>query len=345
MTMQLRQLIPLGAILLALGTRCATAHEIQFQLTNWWNRFAAHGALVVEAPLIAAEAPPAAAEAAQGEPQVDAAEAQDAAPNAPADEIPDDQAQALQLQLKPHLDSMLKLELAFLQQACQLDRAKMLEVQNGADKTLAEILGNMVKMQRQVLRAAGMGFRQPANTPSDPRQLIRDKLLEIVKPLVDDKGIEKYRSELAARDQFQRQAGVKSLVAILDGRLLLNSEQRNNLVAAIEKSWDPSWQGNLEILIHNPQFFPMIPDEVILPHLTPGQQDAWRTMEKSGVAFGANQWMFAVNGDVMVVDGEVEDVVEEVLEIVEDELQATADEEDTEKDVPKQVETGDRAAD
>ena len=118
-------------------------------------------------------------------------------------------------------------------------------------------------------------FRNGRASYPDPRKLIEEGMAKAVKPILTPEQAARYQAEIEKRTADRREAIIRTLVAKLDQDLLLNPEQRGKIAAAMAEHWDDSWCQSLETLLYGDQFFPRLPDEVVVPHLDPKQRDIW----------------------------------------------------------------------
>jgi hypothetical protein len=133
-----------------------------------------------------------------------------------------------------------------------------------ASKAYAEVQGRPVQ------------FRNGRASYPDPRKLIEDGMARAVAPRLSPEQAAKYKAESEKRTADRREAVIRTLVAKLDQDLLLNPEQRGKIAAAMAEHWDDSWCQSLETLLYGDQFFPRLPDRVVVPHLDPKQRDIWQ---------------------------------------------------------------------
>ncbi|HEY2156246.1 MAG TPA: hypothetical protein VGH33_11490 [Isosphaeraceae bacterium] len=132
-----------------------------------------------------------------------------------------------------------------------------------ASKAYAEVQGRPVQ------------FRNGRATYPDPRRLLEDGMAKAVKPILTPDQAAKYQAESEKRTADRRQAVITTLVAKLDQDLILSPEQREKIAAAMAEHWDDSWCQSLETLLYGDQFFPRLPDNVVVPSLDPKQRDIW----------------------------------------------------------------------
>ena len=89
------------------------------------------------------------------------------------------------------------------------------------------------------------------------------------------------------RDADEREACILNMVAILDREMALSPQQQSALIASLSANWIDAWSPTVETaVIQGQSFVPNVPDELIEPHLDPGQKETWEQMQK----FATTRW-------------------------------------------------------
>jgi len=83
-----------------------------------------------------------------------------------------------------------------------------------------------------------------------------------------------------------------ALVAHLDTTYRLSPAQREALTHSIQEVWQRNGQRYLQIMSNNPQFFPPVPDEAVLPHLNDIQTKQWNSRQRQSLGFS---WQNSLN--------------------------------------------------
>jgi hypothetical protein len=120
---------------------------------------------------------------------------------------------------------------------------------------------------------------------------------------------------MVKRKAFRKQVALENVVAIIDERLVLTVEQREQLTKSLDKNWQDSWVNSVELLLNNNQYLPSIPDQFVVAALNDTQRQIWRAAPKQNfMVFGAHGW----GQQVAVVDdfpiGDVEAALEATSE-------------------------------
>lgn len=138
----------------------------------------------------------------------------------------------------------------------------------------------------KALRAASRTFAEAQMRPAqvrngrviypDPRRLIEEEMARLVRPHLTPDQASRYAAESERRTADRRRAAVHNFIAKLDADLVLSPAQREALAQSITSHWDESWCQSLETLLYGDQYYPRLPDDVIVPHLDEKQKDVWR---------------------------------------------------------------------
>lgn len=192
--------------------------------------------------------------------------AQEDAPQAPVDAL-DAQAMQYEQMLKP---KMWK-ELEFIRQTCDLTREQRPKIKAAAlasTKTAAKQL--LQQMQRP----------QPPGQENLPALTIRKDLQKTLETTLTKEQLATYQEAVAKRSAALKATTIKSVVSQLDGFLYLTREQRDKITAGLDQNWKESWESWLMIWQYGGNYFPMIPDEQIVPHLNEKQKSVWQGVQK-----------------------------------------------------------------
>jgi hypothetical protein len=179
-------------------------------------------------------------------------------------------------QFLPQFRRILTNELRFIRTVCKPTAAEQKTIQAAGDAALKSTLKKFGDMQRK----AQQGRVQQQSAWPDPRQLIADALAESVRKTLSAEQAERYQSELEKRAAARKHAALANLVAKLDRDLILTSEQRDKLTAALESNWNDAWGGQLEVFLYGDDFLPVLPDKLVLPLLTEKQTNIWKATRK-----------------------------------------------------------------
>lgn len=195
------------------------------------------------------------------------------------------------------LRNLHRLEKAFLVRACQLDDAQKRQVQEldhdwiaavprPADGAAARLRGDVrVELQGGVVRdlgqaAAIVGRRAPSDRIESATSEYRTSLRKKFRNLLTPEQRQVYDEELAARDDFKRQADAEALVNLLDEALDLTPEQCEGLTTTL-KEWPDKDRFYIGHFFQRQGYLPVIPEELLAKHLTPEQVSLYRNHGKA----------------------------------------------------------------
>jgi hypothetical protein len=181
------------------------------------------------------------------------------------------QQEQFQIQLRPFVNS----ELHFANKVCDLTAEQKVQVKEDGQKALVEAARKYADMQ---MRANAGVFR--GTTQNDPRKMIRERIAASIKAHCTSGQVERYQIEMEQRQSDHRAAAVKNLVLQLDQELALSSEQREKIALALTENWQDAWAVNPQYLMAGMEYFPPIPDKVIVEHFSPAQKTRWRDWPK-----------------------------------------------------------------
>lgn len=191
--------------------------------------------------------------------------AQEDAPVAAPAEALDAQAMQYEQLLKP---KMWK-ELEFIKQACNLTREQR-------PKIKAAALASLKPAAKQLLQQ----MQQPQQGQNDPGATIRNDLRKTLEATLTKKQLASYQEAISKRSAVVKKTTIKSVVAQLDSFLYLTREQRDKITQGLENNWQDKWEPWLMIWQYGGNYFPMIPDEHIVPHLNEKQKSVWQGVQK-----------------------------------------------------------------
>ena len=200
----------------------------------------------------------------------------------------DAQLDELKLQLDKPLQMLMNAELHFVEKVCALSQEQRKPVKQAGKRCLEEATVEFAKLLQAPPNMV-LGGLDPQSALSDPRKKLQQRLERRLKDVLEPDQLAHYQAELQSRNMFRRQGQVLLLVARLDSALTLNAEQRSQLTDSLTTKWKEAWEQQPQFWQFNEQYFPQIPDEVVIPHLNEKQKAIWRGLQKIGrVFFGRN---------------------------------------------------------
>ena len=197
-------------------------------------------------------------------------------------------------EMRPDFQQLLYVELAFLRQACAPDARSFAVVA----KSAAAGLG--VPLREFVVEVYGH-----ANVVPDAQAVVQKSLLRLAKENLGPEKVQIYVQERDKRSEARKHAVVMNLVAVLDERLDLSSEQRIEMVQSLsahyEKYWDHYFQANGD----DPEHLPTFNIESLVALLDKRQKRIWERIEEHSAN---NNSTWKVNRDFLGEAAEIEEI-------------------------------------
>jgi hypothetical protein len=187
--------------------------------------------------------------------------------------------------LREQFQPLVKAELFFVRTVCHPTKDEYAQIAAMGDDALKSAVRNYADVQRLVMRGQTRSNEMP--TLPDPRQLIAEALGKSVVEILSAEQAAAYKEQIEKRAEHRKRVTILNLVAKLDRELVLTSEQRDKLAATLSEHWNDAWSQSMEMLTLGDQFFPVLPDNRVLPILNEIQKAAWREVPKvQGRVFG-----------------------------------------------------------
>ena len=213
---------------------------------------------------------------------------------------------AIERQARTRLEPMLKTELSFANRAAGLNdderRALVVASKKWLDDFVVGFVKNLDPNQRQMwlqgMRAIG---GQVAD--EDPRVSIQHGVAELVAATLPEEKVVAYETEAGKRSAFLRNVIVQNLVDMIDAKVVLSPDQRQKITASLNNHWDSSWVPQLEMFTLGNDMWPNVPDQWILPELTPSQRGVLSALNRpSGQIFVGNAGFGVEVGEIDDID-------------------------------------------
>jgi hypothetical protein len=203
---------------------------------------------------------------------------------------------ALEPQIRARLEPMLRTELSFANRAAGLNdderRALIAASKKWLDAFVVDFAKHQDPNQRQMW-LQGMRVIGGPQVGDDPRESVQHGVAEVVAATLPAEKVVAYENECGKRSAFYRQVIVDNLVALIDTKVILSPEQRQKITTSLNDHWDPSWAPQLELFAMNNDTWPNVPDQWVLPELTPSQRSVLSQLNRmsnrmiiNGGAFG-----------------------------------------------------------
>lgn len=164
----------------------------------------------------------------------------------------------------------LTTELQLVKTACRPSSEQYRAIRRASSKALKEVATQYAEWQRDARQGKGRALTL------NPNQHIQDGVAAAVRAHATPEQAERYRAELAARAEDQKRTAIQNMIANLDRDLILAPEQRERLGRSLAENWNDAWCPSLDNYIYDNQFPGNVPEQFVLPILSPAQRDAWR---------------------------------------------------------------------
>jgi hypothetical protein len=221
---------------------------------------------------------------------VDALGGDQDANNRRARALADQNIRNMEVQLRPQLEKLLYVELAFLRRVSKPDAKPFAEVAKAAKADLP------LPLHEYVVRVTGPG----ASNAADPRSAIQNLLMPLAEAKFGPEKARLYRQECDKRNEARKHAVVVNVVAALDERLVLTAPQRAKLVQSLSANYEHAWDQFFEAFGTGGQVLPSIRDKSLVPLLDERQKSVWEAATKQ-------------DADGVDFSGDVEDVFQNAL--------------------------------
>ena len=143
------------------------------------------------------------------------------------------------------------------------------------EPALKELATRFGKLQQQ------MNMGQMPGVIPDPRTVIEEIFLEMLKPGFNEAQLARYGDEITKRKENLKTIAVSNLVARLDQDLILTVEQREKITAELTANWKDNWCQSLDYIQYFDRYFPDIPDRFVSSHLDDMQKVLYHKIPKN----------------------------------------------------------------
>ncbi len=203
---------------------------------------------------------------------------------------------------------LLKVELAFASRACKLNKEQRKLLADEGNKCLKQMARDAARGRQGMvggfLIVNGRAMRQSLI----PRNVLQRDIATAVKAKLPAELSEQFAKEQAKRAEFEKQTMIENTVAMIDAKVRLSAEQRDQIADSLHKTWKENDIPQLETFMYGNDFLPPIADKCVVPFLRDAQKAVWqnRNMLNSGRVFINGGVNFAPAG-VLQIDFDVED--------------------------------------
>lgn len=181
------------------------------------------------------------------------------------------------------LRPLLFRELNFVRVVCDLP----VELRGKVKTAALDSLGQVNKELKNPNWREGIIWINAAdNQGSDPSNVIRAKLFEVLKKELPAETFAAIEKEWMHRQSYERSATIAAAIYLIDEKLRLDEKQREAIAKGIAENWEDRF-GTWRVLAqYNWEYLPNIPDKIIKPLLNEEQTTLWNATPRHTVGMG-----------------------------------------------------------
>jgi len=187
------------------------------------------------------------------------------------------------------LKPLINAELSFVKRVCDPTDEQMTAIIVAAKHSL-EALASIVQDPRVPQAMDPFGRRQemfigPNNQRMtvNPFKRVREDVAKLLQPLISAEQYLQYTAEAKARDEFERDAVVETLLEMLDTKLVLTPDQQTQLQEKLSADDTLIDLQSLAVYRSNAQYLPELPETLIVPILTASQKQIWSSLNRVNI--------------------------------------------------------------
>jgi hypothetical protein len=217
------------------------------------------------------------------------------APAPVAEMAADENRKAMVEQWTTQFRPILQVEYQFLRTACAPTREQRRPIARAGQEALRVAAAQFADWQLNRNRVVGGLLKRP--TQPDVHKIIQEALTAAGEAHLSPGQRQRYRHEVEARAAERKQGALLSLVAKLDQCLVLSAEQRDKMMESLSSHWDNAWTQELQISSLDDPYFPVIPDQLVVPFFNGPQKEVWAGAQKvTRVSYGLVAGMMMDDG-------------------------------------------------
>lgn len=210
---------------------------------------------------------------------------------------PEDRKKLLQQTLEP----ILKSELYFLFMVTDAPNSDRKVILEAAEKELRAMDDMLV--DQNAVNGLGMAFGATTviaqtstgmSLKANPYTRIQESLQAVAAQHMGPEKAEKYNSELAKRIEFRREAMIGMVVHLLDQRLELSVEQRDQIKENLTEKWSGWKNMSVEGYLSNSNYIPVLPFPLIDTVLNRDQRTVWKNLNQYHFPMQINNDQFSM---------------------------------------------------
>lgn len=204
---------------------------------------------------------------------------------APAPKKPDDSnevlAQSFEQQFGRQFQHLYRTELHLLRVVCKLTKPQYQKAAADGEPALKATKQKFLGYWRDQQQGK---WDRSDSSQADPRETLSAELVKALQKTLTPEQAAVYKKERDLRTAAQRRAVVRTLIVMMDRRLVLSTEQRDKIHEVLDKNWNDSWY--TFVVRFGGNYFPTMPDAKILPILNDDQKNIWNGIQKPNIRYG-----------------------------------------------------------
>jgi hypothetical protein len=181
------------------------------------------------------------------------------------------------------LKPLVNAELSFIKRVCDPNEEQMKAIVAAAQQAFDAMADMTVEGQANVIARNNVRIRGPNNESltQNPYTRVRKDAAKYLRPILRQEQLERYLEESKQRDDFERRAAIGIAVGLMDNKLILTEEQREQLTEELIAKWWGVDIQQMQMYLNNPQYAPQIPASSLSKVLTPSQLKLWRSFNST----------------------------------------------------------------
>jgi hypothetical protein len=181
---------------------------------------------------------------------------------------------------------MLRAELIFARNVCQLNREELIKLNRDAQKMLSEVVEKLVDSQFQPRARVQVKGGMHVQNGVDAQNLLQDGVASVMKKNLSADQWSRYEAEMQKRNANRKITTIRYFVDAIDRELYLTPVQCDQLESTLKENWDYAWAMYLENHLFGNKYYPITIDPLVTPLLTDAQKKVWAGVQKVGVYWG-----------------------------------------------------------
>ena len=190
--------------------------------------------------------------------------------------------------LVSELKTILKPELYFLFVVVDVEQPLKKQICSEAETSLNNLTDMLVNENEGVRLFGGIGQQstvvamtsQGLSLNANPYQRVSKEVMKVAEKHLSPEKIATYKEEVEKRNRFRLDACVGMVVHVLDQRLSLTVQQRDELHKNLVERWPDAINTSIDNYLSNADYVPVVPFPLIDKILNRNQRTVWKTLNQ-----------------------------------------------------------------